>query len=480
MQPIHFTIAIVHVAAATAAIGHALLFKQHSRAALGWIAAVLIYPIVGPLAYVLFGINRIETRSHLLRDRTNETPNFHTARTRPTTDLDVFATVPSDQRRLVRIGSAISAYPLRGGNDAQLLRDGDGAYPAMLEAIDAAKERVWLATYIFETNSMGRRFIDALARAKARGLDVRVLLDGIGERYSRPRASRLLRAAGVDVARFLPPRLVPPQLYVNLRNHRKLLCIDSSVGFAGGMNIGGRHMVSAPETNHPTQDVHFRFAGPVVHDLERLFIHDWRFVESSDEEWTEATKSSVSDNDREAICRVVPDGPDHDINKLEALLTTLISAADHSVTLVTPYFLPSESMRSALVAASLRGVAVSVVLPERCNVPFVEPAMYRMLRDLLRYELSIYLQPGPFSHAKLAVFDGTYAVVGSSNLDPRSLRLNFEVGIEVLDPHLCGELRDYVDDVELRSKRLSLDSVLNRPLRRRIWDGLCWLFTPYL
>lgn len=484
MVPNSVWLIILHIVLAAAASGHALLHKRHSRSALGWIAFVIGYPLAGPIIYGLFGVNRVRTRSKQIRDENDGKSDFH----RVGRELSRFGLtkyrqhMTENQRRLLRIGTAVTTSTVQPNNDIRLLINGEAAYPEMLDAIRTAKQRVWLATYIFETNNKGREFIDALVEAKDRGVDVRVLIDGVGEFYSRPRAGRLLRKRGVKVGRFLRPKLLPPQLYINLRNHRKLLVVDSAVGFTGGMNIGGRHMVIPPETSGPVQDLHFRLEGRIVQDLEQLFLHDWRYVSKSKETYVPLiTYEEVETPDSEkAYCRLIPDGPDHDLSKLETVYQSVVAAADHRVTILTPYFLPTEQMHAALTAAAIRGVDVTVVLPEKSNLPYVDAASLRGSRWLLRNFVKIKLQPAPFSHAKLLVVDDSYILCGSANLDPRSLRLNFELAVEIVQPELVSEIDKYLDRIIASSKDLTLEDIENRPIYKRLVDGFFWLFSPYL
>ncbi|MDZ7810261.1 MAG: PLDc N-terminal domain-containing protein [Arhodomonas sp.] len=196
---------------ATVAAVHALLNKRDPAGAFAWVAVCLLFPVAGPLLYFAFGINRIQTRARELRAEQLPLGAGELADGSPVVD-PVFA-------QQARISDAVTGMPLTEGNAVAMYQDGEQAYPAMLAAIEAARERVFLATYIFESDHTGLRFVQALRRAVDRGLDVRVLLDGAGEWYSWPRIRRRLRAEGVPVARFLPPRLLPPRLLVNLRNH---------------------------------------------------------------------------------------------------------------------------------------------------------------------------------------------------------------------------------------------------------------------
>ena len=453
----------LHVACAAIASCHALLTKPDPRSSFSWIVLCWVFPLAGPLLYVFFGINRVRARARLLRDRLPTIRDDHLA-----TPGDDFAA------QLARIGDAVTQWSRVPGNAVLPLENGENAFPAMLAAIRTARRSVWLASYIFETDPVGRDFIEALAAASARGVEVRVLVDGIGEWYSWPHAVHLLRAAGVPAARFLAPRLLPtPRLAINLRNHRKLLLVDGQVAFLGGMNIGGREVGKARQRR--MADLHFEVRGPIVAQLARAFLVDWQFAARE-----ELGAVPPPDAAGPAVCRVVTDGPDEDVNKLLYVIVGAISVAREQILVMTPYFIPQPELSSALQAAALRGVDVCLVLPERSNLRYVDWASQRWLAPLLERGVRIFLQPSPFSHTKLLVVDGAYAQIGSANLDPRSLRLNFEIAVEIFCRETCRPLVRYVMAAIESSSECTLEELQTRSLASRTRDSFFWLLSPYL
>jgi cardiolipin synthase len=470
MSLLHWSLIVLHTVLGLAAAGHALLTKREPQTAFGWIAVCLIFPIGGPLLYYLFGINRVRTRAQKLQTRATAAalPRSETAAPR--------VTVPPEFSELARISDAVTGLPLTEANGVDVLHNGEQAYPAMLAAIDAARRHVYLATYIFETNRTGVQFIDALVRARARGVDVRVLIDGAGELYSRPRAGRELRAHGIALARFLPPRLVPPAWHINLRNHRKILVADGAVAFTGGMNIGDRHLAKDADNPARVVDVHFRLSGPVVRQIQQVFVHDWHFVTGEHL----APVAPAADGGGSAICRTLVDGPDEDLGKLEMVLIGAISADRSRIAIMTPYFLPQRALTAALQTAALRGVDVCLILPAHNNLRYLHWAARNLLGELLQKGVRVYYQPGPFVHTKLFVVDDHYAQVGSANLDPRSLRLNFELMVELYDPPFAQELALHIERVRQRSHELQPQELAARTLAIRLRDALMWLFAPYL
>jgi cardiolipin synthase A/B len=449
----------LYVICAAFAATHALLTKPDPRSALGWIVTCWLLPFAGTILYLLFGVNRVRTRARQLRAGVSSIGGAPGA------------PPPKEFATLTRIGDAVTLRPSLAGNEVSALENGENAFPVMLAAIAGARDSIWLSTYIFETDAVGREFIAALAGAARRGVRVHVLIDGIGEWYSWPHAGRLLRHSGVRAARFLPPRLAMPVLSLNLRNHRKLLIVDGELGFMGGMNIGGREVGKAHHRR--MADLHFRVRGPAVSQLAECFAADWLFAAGE----TLAPPPMANGAAGNCICRVITEGPDEDSDKLLFVILGAIAVAHRQVLIMTPYFIPPPELTAALQTAALRGIEVCLVLPARSNLRYVDWATRRWLPPLLDRGIQVYLQPPPFSHTKLLVVDGSYAQIGSANIDPRSLKLNFEIAMEVYGESVCSQLARYVLSARDHAMRLAGSEP---PLGGRIRDSLFWLLSPYL
>ncbi|HMA99131.1 MAG TPA: phospholipase D-like domain-containing protein, partial [Wenzhouxiangella sp.] len=271
---------LIHAVLAPATALHALLYKREPRASFGWIAVCVLFPLAGPVLYLFFGLNRARGTAQSL-GIPGFRPGYERGAALPETHPLPTGLKPA-YAELARVGQALSRHPLVAGNHMQALINGDEAYPSMLEAIAQARHQILLTSYILDNDQTGRRFISALKAASARGVDVRVLIDGFGDLYSAPRSSKALQRAGLRVARFLPPTLIPPSLSINMRSHHKILVADGMLGFTGGMNIGDRHCLNLSSNPRPTADIHFRVEGPVVSQLQAEFARMWRFA-SGDE-----------------------------------------------------------------------------------------------------------------------------------------------------------------------------------------------------
>ncbi len=458
------------------AAGHALLWKRDPRSALGWIVVNLYFPVLGPFLYWMMGINRISRKARRWQEtgrRLAGREDFRTLNLSATS-----ATLPAECSHLgelAKIADRVVASSLTRGNLIEALPNGDSAYPAMLSAINGADSSVHLSTYIFDGDRTGRSFTDALKAAAARGVEVRVMVDGLGEKYSLPTARSLLKGSGVTVERFLPMRQGGS---LNLRNHRKILVVDGYRGFTGGMNIGGRHMVEKPETKSPVKDLHFHVRGPAVEDLQRIFLEDWYF----------ATGRHLDDPryfpplpaEGGSTVRTIGDGPDKEFRKLHWIVMGALSCASRQVRIMTPYFIPDRALISALATTAMRGIEVILVLPGRNNLPLVHWAARSYLWELLQCGIRVFYQPPPFVHTKLLLVDGLWSLIGSANLDPRSLRLNFELNLEVYDRRVAETLEKHFEDALAVSREVSLAEMDGRPLAQKLRDGASKLLSPYL
>ena len=460
------------------ASAHAVIYKRDPRSAALWVGIAWMLPWGGALLYYILGVNRIRRSAVLLRgDRAPFTGPADAAKTEPHLSTDRLPPTARHLGALVRAMDHVVSRPLLDGNRLTPLVDGDAAYPAMLEAIKAAQQSVALSTYIFDRDDAGRVFVEALAAAVRRGVEVRVLIDAMGARYSWPSITSLLRRAGVPHARFL--RLFPFTRLVtmNLCNHRKILVVDGRIGFTGGMNIRAGHWMNRRPTD-PVQDLHFQMEGPVVAQLQEVFADDWQFTTGEalrGERWFPPLTPVGP-----VLARGIAAGPDEDFDQLRWMLLSALAVARHSIRVATPYFLPEPAFISALNVAALRGVTVDLLLPERNNLPLVHWASRAHWWQVLERGCRLWLSPPPFDHSKLVVVDDCWALVGSANWDPRSLRLNFEFNVEGYDPALAQQLIAIFTAKLDRARRITLAEVDARGLPARLRDGVARLFTPFL
>lgn len=461
-------LALAVVVFATFTAGHALLYKRDTRAVIGWVGFIILVPLAGAILYWMLAVNRVRRRAVAMRQHAQ--PPGRTASASA-------ASPPAHLRPLARVGDQVSPFPLCGGNMVRPLENGDEAFPPMLAAINGAKESVALSTYIFDNDEIGAQFRDALVAAHERGLAVRVIIDGVGQHYSWQSMVKQLRRKGVPAAAFMPI-LVPKNMAVlNLRNHRKLLIADGREAFTGGMNIRAGNVLGKP-CKHPVRDLQFQVLGPIVAQLMDVFASDWAFVTGEKlnaEVWFPRLDPAGS-----ILARTIPDGPDEHFEIVKMVMLGALAQATGSVRIVTPYFLPDAALISALNTAALRGARVDILLPERNNLRMVQWASSAHYWQMLERGCHIWHSPPPFDHSKLMLVDDGWVLVGSTNWDPRSLRLNFELNMECYDAGLHAGLAAWFDRRREVSREIALSDVENRGLPRRLRDGAARLFSPYL
>jgi len=464
---------IICILAALLASIHALLHKRDPRAAALWLGIVWLVPAVGPLLYMALGINRIRRHAVSL--------GVHNVISRPIPENfgEPEQIEAQHLRMLSRVVSRVVPQPLMPGNAIRPLINGDEAFPAMLSAIESARTSISLCTYIFDNDASGGEFVSALGRAVKRGVQVRVLVDAAGARYSWPSIMHKLRHEKITCARFLPSSILAPWKFatINLRNHRKILVIDGRIAFSGGINIRHGNVV-ARNPRRPIQDLHFRFEGPAVIQLQDAFVNDWAFTTREaleGETWFPDVAESG-----DVVARVITDGPDADFEKLRWTLLAALAEAQTSVQIVTPYFLPDMAIITALNLAALRGVRVDILMPSKNNLPFVHWASRSMWWQVLERGCHLWLTPPPFDHSKLMIVDGHWVLIGSANWDARSLRLNFELNVECYGREFANQMGKIVEKKLKGAREVTLEEVDTRPVLSKLRDAMTRLFGPFL
>ena len=437
---------VLHIIVASIACVHILLTKENVRSSVGWMGLVILSPLFGALGYWVFGINRI-------------------------------------RRRFARpVSGSFAAQERLALTETLPLVNGDEAFPVMLQAIESAQHSIAFSSYIFDSDESGVRFVDALANAHARGVEVRVLVDAVGVRYSRPPIDQLLNARGVKTARFLPVRTLGLLEYINLRSHRKLMLVDGTTAFIGGMNIRHGNCLSA-NPKAPVQDVHFRVRGAVVAPLSRVFEEDWEFAAREVITLPRAGDAPVQHpgvDTHDGTARVIADGPDDGEDRLQWVFLSALCTAQKRVRIVTPYFLPNEVLSSGIEVAVTKGVIVELIVPRESNLFYMNWAMASVFTTFVKRGVHVYVSDPPFDHSKLFLVDDDWCSIGSSNWDDRSIRLNFELNLDIRDLALTTALHELVDEKRAKAHRVTMSELRTLSLFHRVRSSFVRLFSPYL
>ena len=479
---------VLHVLLGAGLTYDVLLYKRRPVSAVLWLWFVWTVPYLGALAYLTFGVDRVRrgaaerAASRALVTRRAE---LHPTFERYAVDRHHLDPEHADGNPGAHIfrgtDPAVGRNRVLRGNRAELLVDGDAFFPALLEEIRGAESSVHVQTYIFARSRIGRELLDLLSEKASEGVEVRILYDRFGSTMAHFTGYfRSARKAGVQVRSISQANPLKGRFQVNLRNHRKIAVVDGRVGFAGGINFKDEHHPGWTE-EESIRDYHLRIAGPAVSDLQLQFVEDWVFATGVKPETLlgeEYFPPLAAEGD--AVAQVVPGGPDREGRGLADAVFGAITAAERSLDLVTPYFVPDEPILQALRYAARRGVEVRLVVPRRGNHWYAEQAARSLYGDLLEAGVRIFEREPPFLHAKAILADGTYAMVGSANLDYRSLHLNFETNVEVGDRAFARTLGEQIESEVEESREVTLPEYRARPLHRKLVQNFCRLFQPVL
>ena len=465
VQASYLLLLTAHLLASAAVTIHVLLNKRNVQSAIGWIGLAWLTPFIGAGLYFAFGINRVQRRALTLR-RSSKKPSGKMV-------SDTSSSEPFSSLKIT-IG-ALTQQNLMNANISMPLHDGDDAYPLMLAAIHNAKATIALSSYIFRSDRIGHEFIDALSKAVQRGVLVRVLIDGFGGGIFSAPTFHAFHTQNVPVARFMYSVLPWKMQFLNLRLHKKILVIDGATAFVGGLNIADENTTRRRQKIR-VRDTHFKISGSVVGQITSDFINDWLFAtgEKLDESiWNPQVQKTGT-----VPSRVIVSGPDQETDKLSLVLFSAISAAQKSIKIATPYFLPGDGLMTALQLAAIRGVDVQIVIPQHSNYMPMDWAMNAHVSPLLLAGCRIAKAPLPFDHSKLMIVDSTWCLFGSPNWDTRSLRLNFEIAIEAYDPKLAAQLSSIIEQSSVTP--LKIEDLETRSIMVKCRDAATRLLMPYL
>jgi cardiolipin synthase A/B len=396
-------------------------------------------------------------------------------------DTDLFT-------RHLAVEEAIVGSPLTTGNAVRLLQDGPATYSAMLGAIEAAQDHVHLETYIFDDDDVGRRFADLLIQKQQAGVQVAVIRDGVGTLGTGAGFFQRMTDGGIAVVEFNPvnPLDTRTKWELNSRDHRKLLVVDGRVAFMGGINIssvysGGsaaKGMRARPAGALAWRDTHLELRGPVVAELQKLFLASWETAAGGP--LAPRTLFPTGETAGRHVVRAIGSSPQEEFSQIYATLLSAIGSAATSVHLTNAYFVPDPQLLAALDAAAARGVSVRLVLPGESDSALVLHAGRSYYADLLRAGVRIYERHGAILHSKTALIDGVWATVGSTNLDWRSFLHNYELNVVVLGTEFGAELQAMFARDLAQSREITLETWQQRGVVPRIKESFARLWKYWL
>ena len=459
-----------------------VVLRPHREPAsrIAWIVVIVAMPIIGIVAYLLFGeVNIGRSRVERMREVLTQLPRVAEV---PGSDVnDVQAEVPEQYAHLFRVAQSINGFQPIGGNRAQLMEDSNATIEAMVADIDAASNHVHLLFYIWLTDNNGAKIVEALKRAAARGVTCRAMADGLGSRAMiKSKQWQQMESAGVHLAVALPignPLVRMFKGRIDLRNHRKIVVIDDRITYCGSQNCADPEFrVKAKYA--PWVDAVMRFEGPIVRQNQYLFAADW--MAHTDENLDDLLRQPLTPTETGVTAQVVGTGPTVRYSAMPEMFESLMYAARRELTITTPYYVPDEPMQAALCAAGRRGVTTTIVFPAKNDSWIVSAASRSYYADLLAAGVRIFEFEGGLLHTKSLTMDGEISLIGSANMDRRSFELNYENNILFCDSSLTDDLRRRQEDYIARSHEVTQETVSNWPLYRQLWNNAIAMLGPVL
>lgn len=456
--------------------GHAALTARTSQGAIAWAVSLIFMPYLALIPYLIFGRSKFAGYVEARRSRNRQfVERSHAFRQSDKALNETRALLGRGLDGIVAL-STLTRLPFTRGNDVCLLINGDPTFDAIFAAISAAKHYIIVQFYIVADDELGRKLRDALIAKARMGLTVYFLYDGIGSHALPERYVNALRRAGVQAQEFLTRRRKLITRYqLNFRNHRKIVVVDGEHGFVGGHNVSNEYLGLQPPLS-PWRDTHIQVTGPAVAGMQMAFVEDWYWVTGKVPElhWRPATQAA------NMHCQVVPSGPADEQETCALFFVQAINAARTRLWITTPYLVPDEAVSTALKLAVLRGVDVRILIPSRRDHFLVFNASSLYAHEAVRAGIQVYrYQPG-FLHEKVLLIDDEAAAVGSTNLDNRSFRLNFEIAVLTIDRSFARKVADMLETDFSKARRVTSDEYSDASVVRRVIMGAARLFAPIL
>lgn len=455
--------------------------RKEPKSAWAWLLVLNALPGVGFLLYLLAGTDMHKRRMFQIKGIEDQVSDAvrrqeYTVRSRILERKNPELSGFSD---LVYFNLESGGTVLTGDNEVKIFTDGNDKFDALIEDIRNAKHYVFLQYYIIKDDVLFRRIREVLLEKAAQGVEIKILYDAMGCRSVHKKMWKELERSGIDTAVFFPALLGPLHLRVNYRNHRKIAIIDGTIGYVGGFNIGKEYIGLDPKFGH-WRDTHLRIRGSAVTALAIRYIQDWDYAARenlfSRPEYLVYPEEACGDTQ----IQIISSGPDSSLQVIRDNYLRLIHKAKKRIFVQTPYFIPDESILTALKMAVLSGVEVNLMIPCKPDHPFVYWATYSYMGELVMAGANCYTYDNGFLHVKGVSIDGEACCFGTANMDIRSFSLNFEVNAMIYDEETAREMeRIFREDLKLCT-RITKDMYQGRSLWIRFKEQICRLLSPVL
>jgi cardiolipin synthase len=459
-----------------------VLLRPHREPAsrIAWVVVIIVLPVAGIVTYILFGEANIgRRRVERIRKVLSRLPHVSEAAGAEMTNLQV--DVPKGYAQLFEVGKSVNGFDPVGGNRAQLMEDTKETIESIVTDIDGAKDHVHLLFYIWLSDNNGRKVVEALKRAASRGVTCRAMADNLGSRLMmKSKHWKEMGEAGVRLASALPignPLLRPLKRRIDLRNHRKIVVIDNHITYCGSQNCADPEFLIKAKYA-PWVDAMMRFEGPIVRQIQYLFVTDW--MTEVDEDIGDLLKQSITSRQPGFPAQVIGTGPTVRYSAMPEMFTSLMYSARRELVISTPYYVPDDPIQAALCASARRGVDTTIIFPARNDSWIVGAASRSYYADLLTAGVRIFEYEGGLLHTKSLTLDGEVTLIGSANMDRRSFELDYENNILFYDQSLTADMRQRQDSYIARSKPITSEMVASWSWGRRLCNNTIAILGPVL
>ena len=462
---------------ALASIAHALMTVRTSQGTWAWAFALLFFPMVTVPLYWVFGRRLFHGYKQTMKDAAEGHADLV-----DTALLGVAAyrkPLVSEEFEYGAVVEKLSRHRFTGGNDVELLVDGEATFDAIFAGIESATYYVLVQFFIIKEDELGEKLKQLLLKKAREGVRVFLLYDEIGSHKLKRRTyQNVLRAGGVEVTAFQTTQGKSNRFQVNFRNHRKIVVVDGREAYVGGHNVGDAYLGKSERFGR-WRDTHVKVSGPAALSTQLSFLADWYWAkrEVLDLNWEIGAVSSYQQG---MTVLSLPTGPVGDIESGTLFFLNAINRARHRLWITSPYFVPDEPVSYALQLAALRGVDVRVMIPEKPDHKTVYLAGFSYLRDMEAAGVKMYRYQDGFLHQKVMLVDDHLGSVGTSNLDNRSLRLNFEVSMLVIDKGFCRDLEKMLEEDFRHCRRIDGSDYSEKSLPFRVAVRVARLMAPVL
>ncbi|GMQ63610.1 cardiolipin synthase [Vallitalea maricola] len=459
------------------------LERKSPTTTLAWLLFMIMLPGIGFIFYLIFSQNI--SKRKIFKYTSEESKLYKSILNQQRKEFENHSFKFNDKSManysdMILFHNKLSESFYSQNNDVQIITDGKQKFHILFSEIKKAKNHIHIAYYIMKNDSISYELYDLLKQKAREGVKVRLLGDHIGCRHIKKQTYKELKEAGVEVALFFPSRFKLINSKANYRNHRKIVVIDGEVGFIGGFNVGDEYLGRNKRFGY-WRDTHLNIKGDAVIGLQMRFLLDWRNASKKPlESSLDYFKESPSPSLGKIGMQIVTSGPDSINEQIKHGYIKMISSAKKSIIIQTPYFIPDESILEALKIASVSGVDVRIMIPNKPDHMFVYWATYSYIGDLLKYGIRAFTYENGFLHSKMIAVDGKLSSVGTCNFDIRSFKLNFEANAFIYDRQTTRTLeREFEKDLHLCNE-ITKDDYMNRSQRIKMKETISRLFSPIL